>query len=113
MKTNTQYFSKEQIEAGEFDAFLKVLMNQAYGKGNRYNDIRIHPEDCGAFSIDWVELPWDGAYGGSFMYVEEDEVIMLERQLQMVIMNISQMKKIIKTVWQNSTNATKAKRFNV
>lgn len=78
---NTQYFSKEQVEAGELTALLTVLMNQAYGKGNRYNDIRIHPEDCGAFSIEWVEIPWDHAYGGEFRYISEDETVFLERQM--------------------------------
>lgn len=75
---NSQYFSKEQVEAGELADFVTLLMKQCYGKGTNYNDIRIYPEDCGAFSVSWANVPWDHSYGGGFVYVEEDQVVMTE-----------------------------------
>ena len=41
-----------------------------------YNDIHIKPEDLGAFTIEWVQVPWSGEYGGRFEYLEEDEEIL-------------------------------------
>ena len=37
---NRQYFSKEQIVAGELNEFLEVLLKQCYGKSENYNDIQ-------------------------------------------------------------------------
>lgn len=78
MEVNSQYFSKEQVEAGEMTEFINVLLKQCHGKGNRYNDIHIKPEDCEAFSVEWINVPWDNAYGGSFQYVDEDQAVMTE-----------------------------------
>ena len=76
---NSQYFSKEQIEAGEMQKLLDFLMSEAYGAGDHYNDIHIKPEDCGAFVVEWVQVPWDHQFGGHFELIEEDQVVMLER----------------------------------
>lgn len=78
MSINTQFFSKEQVDAGEMTEFISLLTKQSYGKGNRYNDIHIKIEDYGAFSVEWVEVPWSHAYGGSFTYVDEGQVVMTE-----------------------------------
>ena len=75
---NSQYFSKEQIEAGEMAKLLDFLMNEAYGAGTHYNDIHIKPEDCEAFIVEWEQVPWDHSFGGRFAYLNEDEVIMKE-----------------------------------
>lgn len=81
MNVNSQYFDKEQIEAGEMQHLLEFLMNEAYGKGKYYNDIHIKPSDCGAFTVEWVQVPWDHDFGGSFQYVDSDEVVMKECEM--------------------------------
>lgn len=75
---NRQYFSKDQLAAGELNEFLDVLLKQCYGKSNCFNDIHIKPEDCGAFVIEWEEIPWDGKWGGHWQYINDDdeEVVM-------------------------------------
>jgi len=73
---NSQYFSKEQVKAGELQKLLAFLMEEAYGAGNHYNDIHIRPEDCGAFVIEWEQVPWSHEFGGQFVLLEEDQEIM-------------------------------------
>ena len=75
---NSQYFSKEQVAAGELNEFLNVLLKQCYGKSDCYNDIHIKPEDLGAFVIEWEETPWSGGWGGHWQYIKDDdeEVVM-------------------------------------
>ena len=70
---NSQYFSKEQVDVGELNEFLDVLLKQCYGKGNAFNDIHISPEDCGAFIIEWETSPWSGEWGGHWQYIKDDE----------------------------------------
>ena len=70
---NSQYFSKEQVIAGELNEFLEVLLKQCYGKSDCYNDIHIKPEDCGAFVIEWEKTPWSGEWGGHWQYIKDDE----------------------------------------
>jgi hypothetical protein len=75
---NSQYFDDEQVKEGQLTSFINLLNNEAYGAGKYYNDIHIKPADCGAYIVEWVQVPWDGAFGGSFQYVAEDEKIMIE-----------------------------------
>ena len=76
---NSQYFSKEQVESGSASAFIKMLMDMCYEDNNpSYNDIHIQPEDCGAFTVQWIQVPWDHDYGGTFQYVDEDHVVARE-----------------------------------
>lgn len=77
-KHNTQYFAKEQYESGALSAFVKALMDQSYDAGGTKNEIRIRPEDLGAYSVDWIQIPWSGEYGGSLEFLDEDQVIMTE-----------------------------------
>ncbi len=77
---NTQYFSKAQVEAGEMDAFLKALRAQDYGEGEYYNDVRIRPADCGAYSVDWAQLRWEDEESTGFEYVDSEHTVMLERE---------------------------------
>ena len=76
---NSQYFSEEQVKAGEMDAFLKALRAQDYGKGGYYNDVHIKPVDCGAYSVDWSQLRWEDDEDKGFEYIDSEHVIMLER----------------------------------
>ena len=78
MSVNSQYFSKEQVKNNEMTEFVNMLCKLSYGKGETFNDIRIRPTDCGDFVVEWAELPWDHQYGGSFQYVEEDELVVKE-----------------------------------
>ena len=78
MCVNSQSFSKEQIENNEMTEFVNMLCKLSYGEGSTYNDIRIRPTDCGGFAVEWAEVPWDHQYGGSFEYVDEDQVVVKE-----------------------------------
>lgn len=78
---NSQYFSEEQVKAGEMDAFLKALRAQDYGKGGYYNDVHIKPADCGAYSVDWAQLRWEGDEDKGFEYVDSEHIIMLEKEM--------------------------------
>lgn len=78
---NSQYFSEEQVKAGEMDAFLKALRAQDYGKGGYYNDVHIKPADCGAYSVDWAQLRWEGDEDKGFEYIDSEHVIMLEKEM--------------------------------
>ena len=70
---NSQYFSKEQLAAGEVNEFLNLLIKQSYGKGDCYNDIHVVPCDLGAVMVEWESNPWSGEYGGKWKYVQEDD----------------------------------------
>lgn len=81
MGKNSMYFNKEMIDAGQLTSFLRELMEQSYGEGGYYNDIHVFPTDLGAFVVEWAQVPWDQAYGGSFQYVEDDQVVMSEYKM--------------------------------
>lgn len=78
MELNSMYFSKEQVEAGEMIEFLNILLKQSYGVSKYYNDIHIKPDDCGAFVIEWVNVPWSHDWGGRFEYLDDDQYSMTE-----------------------------------
>lgn len=75
MEPNSMYFSAEMVKAGEMTKFIDQLNALSYGKGSFYNDIHIKPEDAGAFVVEWVQVPWDHAYGGYFVFVGDDECV--------------------------------------
>lgn len=75
---NSQFFDEKQVKEGQMDNFTKLLNSEAYGAGKYYNDIHIKPADCGSFIVEWVQVPWDGSFGGSFQYVDENEKVMIE-----------------------------------
>lgn len=77
---NSMYFNKEQFENGEMDKFIRQLNDMSYGKGNQQVQILIKPADCGAYIVEFVQIPWDHSYGGHFEYINEEHVVMLERQ---------------------------------
>lgn len=80
-EVNKMYFSKKAVENGDFQEFLSVLMKQCYTENDdrdflSYNDIHIYPCDLGAFTVEWVQRPWSGEYGGRFEYCDEEQVPM-------------------------------------
>lgn len=78
---NSQYFSKEQVQAGELDSFLKALRVADYGKGDCYNDVHVKPADCGAYVVEWAQLHWSGEEDKGFAFVDYEHEVMLEREM--------------------------------
>ena len=60
-------------------AFLNTLLNYNKVSKTHYNDIHL-TTDGYCTIIEWETIPYNHEYGGSFKYVGEDEVIMLERR---------------------------------
>lgn len=85
-KVNRMYFSKEAVENGELQKLIDYLMSYSYSDNDRQNfqlycDIHIRPEDIGAFVVEWTQEPWSGDWGGSFQYVDEDQLVMTEYEM--------------------------------
>ena len=80
MKTeyNYQSFTTEEVEQGLHLEFLNTLLNYNKVSKTHYNDIHL-TTDGYCTIIEWETIPYNHEYGGSFKYVGEDEVIMLER----------------------------------
>ena len=80
MKTeyNYQSFTPEEVEQGFHLEFLNTLLNYNKVSKDHYNDIHL-TTDGYCTIIEWETIPYNHEYGGSFKYVGEDEVIMLER----------------------------------
>lgn len=80
MKTeyNYQSFTPEEVEHGLHLEFLNTLLNYNKVSKDHYNDIHL-TTDGYCTIIEWETIPYNHEYGGSFKYVGEDEVIMLER----------------------------------
>ena len=80
---NSQYFSAERVQSGAMMDFVNLLLKMAYEKDadgcGTYNDVHIYPQDLGAFTVEWAQVPWSHEYGGSFQYVDEDQLVVLER----------------------------------
>ena len=76
---NSMYFSEEQVKAGELAEFLNVLLKQSYGKGDSYNEIHIKPVGDQSFTVEWICVPWSGNYGGHFEFVNDDQLVMIEK----------------------------------
>lgn len=78
-ETNSQYFSREAVKNGDLAEYVGVLMKQCYSKGGEhYNEILIRPEDCGAFVVESVQIPWGEEGRGRFEYVGEEQVVLTE-----------------------------------
>ncbi len=80
MKTeyNYQSFTPEEVEQGLPLEFLKALLDYNKASKNHYNDIHI-TTDGYCTIIEWESVPYNHEYGGSFKYVGEEEVVMLEK----------------------------------
>lgn len=71
---NRMYFGKEDLDLMyEFIKFLNKYSYESSGDFKDYNDIHIYPEDCGAFTVEWAQVPWNHEYGGYFKFIENDE----------------------------------------
>ena len=76
---NSQSFdvSKENGRK-QFDAFLKVLLDYNIDKENDdYNDIHIRQEEM-FMIIEWDKVPYNHEWGGTFQYIDSDDVVMKE-----------------------------------
>ena len=80
MKTeyNYQAFIPEEVEKGLHLKLLNCLLELNKESQKHYNDIHI-TTDGFCTIIEWESVPYSHEYGGSFKYVSEDEVVMLER----------------------------------
>lgn len=80
---NSQYFSAERVQSGAMMDFVNLLLKMAYEKDadgcGTYNDVHIYPQDLGAFTVEWAQVPWAHDYGGQFQYIDEDQVVLFER----------------------------------
>lgn len=65
---NKMYFGEEDLDL--MCELIKFLNKCSYESKGDYNDIHIYPEDCGAFSVEWAQVPWNHEYGGRFKFVE-------------------------------------------
>ena len=70
---NSVYFSSDQFKNGEMDKFIHHLSELSYGKSDQMIQVLIIPVDCGAYEVQFIQVPWDHSYGGNFRYVEETE----------------------------------------
>lgn len=76
MSVNNMYFSKEMVANGDLNSFIDFLLKLSYSdKTEYYNDIHLYPADCGAFILEWVQVPWDKSFGGRFEYLDEEQEI--------------------------------------
>ena len=70
---NSVYFSSDQFKNGEMDKFIHHLNELSYGKSDQMIQVLIIPVDCGAYEVQFIQVPWDHSYGGKFKYDEEIE----------------------------------------
>ena len=55
------------------DKFIHNLNELSYGKSDQMIQVLIIPVDCGAYEVQFIQVPWDHSYGGNFKYDEEIE----------------------------------------
>lgn len=73
-KTNSMYFKHLEDAL----AMVKKLCELSLSEDDLYSDIHIYENET-AFIVEWEQIPYDHAYGGTFKYVDEDEEVMLYR----------------------------------
>jgi len=104
---NTQYFSKEDIENGTFEAFLKALIDFGRNSKTHFNDIHIKHMDCAALQLEWEEINIEyQREEGEFVFVDADhsvfrEVIMPDGSSQYVWEEITDKEAIDEWLKQN------------
>lgn len=62
-------------ERKSFNDLLSVLIDYNNTSDGMYNDIHIYQEDC-LVILEWDQVPLSGEWGGTFKYVDCDEVVM-------------------------------------
>ena len=74
MKNQMAFKCREQA-----DNLIKYLLD--YNTSNEdefhYNDIHIYQEED-LIIVEWVQVPYEHDYGGSFEFVDEGQVVMIE-----------------------------------
>ena len=70
---NSIYFNSYQFKNGEMDKFIHNLNELSYCKSDQMIQVLIIPVDCGAYEVQFIQVPWDHSYGGNFKYYEETE----------------------------------------
>lgn len=82
MKTeyNTQAFVPEEVEQGLFNKLIEYFL--FYNKTSQEHYIDFHVTTDGYCTIvDWIEVPYNHEWGGSFEYVQVDEYVMHDLEL--------------------------------
>lgn len=77
-KYNCDSFTPEEVKKGFHLNLLNTLLKYNMESEDYYNDIHI-TTDGYCLIIEWDKIPYSHEYGGSFKYVDESEVVMLEK----------------------------------
>lgn len=77
---NSMSFTPEEVKKGLHTSLIDYLISLQYSSEHRFNDIHI-TSDSYCLIVEWVFVPFDHSYGGSFQYVDEDEHVMREVEL--------------------------------
>lgn len=79
-KYNTQSFDLSIPEEKEACLeFIQILLNYNMRENiHYYNDIHIRQEETFA-TIEWMQVPYTHEWGGKWQFVDEDEVVMIEK----------------------------------
>lgn len=76
---NRQFFSKDDVSNGAFDAFLKALIAFGVASKSHYNDIHIANADDGAVSLEWEEVSYSHhEEEGEFVFLEANQAVFKE-----------------------------------
>lgn len=73
-KTNSMYFKN----LDDALAMVKKLCELSLSDDDLYSDIHIYEEET-AFIVEWEQVPYDHAHGGTFKHVDEGEKVTLYR----------------------------------
>lgn len=76
---NRQFFSKDDVLNGAFDAFLKALIAFGVASKSHYNDIHIVNADDGAVDLEWEEVSYSHREEeGEFVFLEANQAVFKE-----------------------------------
>ena len=69
--------TSDESESALFTNFLNALLE--YNRTSRYdyNDIHISQEES-LIVLEWVQIPFDGEWGGKFEFVDDDQQVVTE-----------------------------------
>ena len=76
-KYNSMTFSTENMEEGIHKELIDYLVNYHLNEDDHFNDIHI-TTDGECLVVEWVQVPYDRTYGGSFQYCDEDSYVVTE-----------------------------------
>ena len=79
------YFNEEELKEwlnaksnSTFESMLKTMMRKSYDSGSDRYEIMIKPEDCGAYSLNWVTNDWQDDWGQHYEPVDAGQQVMTE-----------------------------------